>query len=370
MRPGARTVVGPPLRFLTAGPRLGFGGWAVGGTAWGAPSAEADRLTTVRRALELGITFFDTAPTYGDGASEILLGQALKADRDRVAIATKVGPRDDPRRALEASLRRLGTDYVDLVQLHEALDGWERQLERLHTLQEEGKALGVGLCNATHRQLAQALEIAPVVAYQGPYNLFDRDVEQRELPLCRERHIAFLAYRPLAAGLLGGKYATPPAFPATDHRSKIYWFKGREFERRRAVVERLAAIARRLEVTLPALALAWALARPGVGIVLAGARTREQVDQCFAGTRPLTPGTLAEVDRMVAEAFPPVRASDELKGQAATWGERERFIVERLDGNASAETIAALWTDGHATPMVAAQVKVFCDQLAERGLVG
>ena len=142
MRPGARTHVGPPLRFLTAGPRLGFGAWAVGGTGWGAPSAETDRLAAVGRALELGITFFDTAPTYGDGTSEILLGQALKADRDRVAIATKVGPRDDP--------------------------------------------------------------------------------QQRELPLCRERHIAFLAYRPLAAGLLGGKYATPPAFPAADHRSKIY----------------------------------------------------------------------------------------------------------------------------------------------------
>ena len=370
MRPGARTQVGPPLRWLTSEPSLGFGAWAVGGTAWGATSADSDRLATVGRALELGITFFDTAPTYGDGASEILLGRALKADRDRVAIATKVGPRDDPRRALEASLRRLATEYVDLVQLHEALEGWERQLERLHALQEEGKAQGVGLCNATHRQLAQALEIAPVVTYQGAYNLFDRDVEQRELPLCRERHIAFLPYRPLAAGLLGGKYATPPAFPTTDHRSKIYWFKGREFERRRAVVERLTAIAQQLDMTLPALALAWVLAQPGVSIVLAGARSSDQVEQNFAGTRPLNPGTVAEVDRIVAEAFPSARASDELKRQAATWGERERFIVERLDGTASAETIAALWTDDHPTPMVAAQVKVFCDQLAERGLVG
>ncbi len=369
MRPGARTDVGPPLRFVTSGPRLGFGAWAVGGTQWGVASAESDRLAAVRRALELGVTFFDTAPTYGDGASENLLGRALKADRDRVAIATKVGPRDDPRRSLEASLRRLATEYVDLIQLHEALEGWERRLEQLHGLQEEGKALGVGLCNATHRQLARALEIAPVVAYQGPHNLFDRDVEQRELPLCRERQIAFLAYRPLAAGLLSGKYVAPPEFPTADHRRNIYWFKGREFERRRTVVERLGSIARRLDMPLSALALAWVLAQPGVSIVLAGARNSEQVEQNLAGTRPLTPGTLAEVDRIVAEAFPTVRASDQLKGQAATWGERERFIVERLDGQTSAETIAALWTDGHATPMVAAQVKVFGDQLAERGLV-
>jgi aryl-alcohol dehydrogenase-like predicted oxidoreductase len=375
MHAGARPDVGPPLRFLTAGPRLGFGAWAVGGTGWGVPSAEPDRLAAVRRALEVGITFFDTAPTYGDGASESLLGRAIRSDRDRVAIATKVGPRDDPRRSLEGSLRRLATDYVDLVQLHEALEGWERQLEQLHTLQERGKALAIGLCNATHRQLARALEIAPVVAYQGPYNLFDRDVEQRELPLCRERQIAFLAYRPLAAGLLGGKYGAPapapapPEFPATDHRRKIYWFKGREFERRRTVVARLAPIARQVAMPLPGLALAWVLARPGVSIVLAGARTSEQVDQNVAGTRGLAPDTVAAIDDIVASAFPPARASDDLKRQAAAWGERERFIVDRLDGKTSAETIAALWTDDHSTPMVAAQVKVFCDQLAEQGLI-
>jgi len=369
MRPGARIDIGPPLRFLTSGPRLGFGAWAVGGTGWGVATAESDRLAAVRRALELGITFFDTAPTYGDGASECLLGQALKAERDQVAIATKVGPRDDPRRSLEGSLRRLATDYVDLIQLHEALEGWERRLEQLHTLQEQGKALGIGLCNATHRQLARALEIAPVVAYQGPYNLFDRDVEQRELPLCRERHIAFLAYRPLAAGLLTGKYLAPPEFPAADHRHKIYWFKGREFDRRRTVVGRLAPIAGQVNMPLSALALAWVLARPGVTTVLAGARSSQQVEQNLAGTRPLPPGTVADIDRIVAEAFPPVRASDDLKRQAATWGERERFIVERLDGKTSAETIAALWTDGHETPMVGAQVKVFCNQLADQGLV-
>src|SRR5439155_12088688 len=129
---------------------------------------------------------------------------------------------------------------------------WERRLEQLYVMQEEGKALGVGLCNATHRQLARALEIAPVVAYQGPYNLFDRDVEQRELPLCRDRQIAFLAYRPLAAGLLSGKYAAlaPPEFPAADHRRKIYWFKGKDFERRRTVVQRLSSIQHRLDMPL------------------------------------------------------------------------------------------------------------------------
>src|SRR5205823_11413741 len=142
MRPGARPDVGPPPRFRTSEPRLGFGAWAVGGAAWGPATHEGDRFAAVARAVERGVTFFDTAPAYGDGASESLLGRALKADRDRVAIATKVGPRDDPRRSLEASLQRLATEYVDLIQLHEVHEDWERRLEQLYVMQEEGKALG------------------------------------------------------------------------------------------------------------------------------------------------------------------------------------------------------------------------------------
>jgi aryl-alcohol dehydrogenase-like predicted oxidoreductase len=369
MRPGARTDIGPPPRFLTSEPRLGFGTWAVGGTGWGAPQEEPARLAAVDRAVELGIRFFDTAPTYGDGASEVLLGRALKPYREQVAIATKVGPYDDPRTSVEASLRRLESDYVDLVQLHETLERWEWQVEKLHALQQEGKALAVGISNATHLQIARALEIAPVVTYQGPYNLFDRDAEQRELPLCRERGLGFLAYRPLASGLLTGKYPSPPAFAPGDHRRDIYWFKGKEFERRAAVVERLRPLARGLDMPLAGLALAWVLAQPGVSIVLAGARSKEQVDENIAGTRHLTPDTLSQIDAIVADVFRPARATDEARRQAATWGGRERFIVERLDGERTADQIAAEWTDKGEPPMIAAQVKVFVDQLCERGLV-
>src|SRR5204862_6758340 len=115
-------------------PSLGCEALPGGGAGWGAPAPDPERLPASHRALELGVTFFATAPTYGDGTAETLLGRALKADRDRVAIATKVGPRDDPRRSLEASMRRLANDYVDLIQLHEALDGWDRSLPQLLTL--------------------------------------------------------------------------------------------------------------------------------------------------------------------------------------------------------------------------------------------
>ena len=280
-----------------------------------------------------------------------------------------MGPTSDPRASLEASLRRLDTDHVDLVQLHETGEGWEGRLEQLHELQNEGKTLAVGLCNATPRQLLRALDIAPVVAYQDAYNLVDRDVEERTLPLCREHSLAFLAYRPLASGLLTGKYQSPPAFGAADHRRRIYWFKGREFARRRAVLERLGPLARREGRSLAAVALGWVLARPGVAIVLAGARTAGQVDENVAATEhPLTADEVRAVDDAVAEVFRPARTNARARTLAASWGVRERYIVEQLDGTKRYEAIAAEWSDRGDPPMVAAQVKVLVDQLMEQGL--
>ena len=366
---GARTDVGPLSRFLDVAARLGFGAWAVGGSGWGAAEEEGERAAAIRHAVERGVTFFDTAPTYGGGASERLLGRVLKAERERVAIATKVGPRDDPRASLEDSLRRLDTDYVDVVQLHETLERWEWQLEKLHALQLAGKALAVGLCNATHRQLERALTLAPLATYQAPYNLFDRDVEERTLPLCRERGLAFLAYRPLAAGLLTGKYAAPPQFADGDHRRQIYWFKGKEFERRRGVIERLRSLAQREGRSLIGLALGWLRSRPGVSVILVGARNSAQVGEIFdPDPGPLAPDTATQIDAIVADAFRPARSTPRLADAARTWGERERFIVARLDGTTRYEAIAAEWTDKDDKPMVAAQVKVFVDQLVEQGL--
>src|SRR5213594_4124534 len=164
MHPGARTDVGPPPRFITSEPRLGFGAWAVGGRSWGATDDATERESTIRLAFERGVTFFDTAPTYGDGESERLLGRALRPVRDRVVIATKVGPRDDPGTSLAGSLERLATDYVDLVQLHETGPEWEGQLERLSALKDAGLARAIGLCNASARQLQRAAELAPLAS--------------------------------------------------------------------------------------------------------------------------------------------------------------------------------------------------------------
>jgi aryl-alcohol dehydrogenase-like predicted oxidoreductase len=248
----------------------------------------------VRRAFDRGIRFFDTAPTYG--ASEALIGRALAAHRDEVLLATKVGPNDDVAASLEASLRRLGSDWVDVLQLHEVGDHFEESLEAMSSLREAGKALHLGLSNATHPQIHTAIELAGIESYQGAYNLFDREAERRILPLCLHRGIAFMAYRPLASGLLSGAFGqTPPSFPDGDHRDRIYWFKGREYDRRQTVIARLRQLAERRGTTLPALALTWVLARPGVRVVLAGARTPQQVDQNVAAVeRAVEPDEIAE----------------------------------------------------------------------------
>jgi myo-inositol catabolism protein IolS len=346
---------------------LAFGAWAIGGRSWGPVTDESERIAAVQRGFELGIRFFDTAPTYGD--SERLLGRIFASHREQVSIATKVGPLDDPRSSLEASLERLGTDHVDLFQLHELAESWESSLESMNRLREEGKARALGLCNASHVQLRRALEIAPVAAFQEIYNLFDRDVEERMLPLCEELRIDFMAYRPLASGLLTGKFSSRPQFAEDDHRNRIYWFRGKELERRAKVLERLRPIAERGASPVSGIALGWLRSRPGVGKILMGARTPAQVESNVRNANPLSESEVAEVDRIVAEVYRPPRATAALLEAAQTWGERERFIIQCLDGKTSYEAIAAGWSDSGGKPMIAAQVKTFADRLATRGLL-
>ena len=367
MHTGAREHSGPLLFPRSA--VLGFGAWGIGGTGWDTPADEPERLAAIALARERGVVWFDTAPTYGNGESERLLGRALGPHRSKVRIATKVGPRDDPRRSLEQSLQRLGTDYVDLVQLHEIAEEWESRLEALHRLQQAGKVRAIGVCNVSHVELSRALRVAPVAAYQGPFNLFDRDVEERLLPLCRDHGLAFLAYRPLASGLLGGGFSESPRFSDEDHRAKLYWFRGAEYARRRLVIEKLMDLAAGLRISLPALALRWLLSRPGVTIVLAGARQAAHVtDNLTALDAPLDDATGREIDAALQSAFRLPAATSAAARESVSWGPRERFIVEHLDGRATPEAIAASWTDRGEQPMVAAQVKVFADQLLASGL--
>ena len=135
------------------------------------------------------------------------------------------------------------------------------------------------------------------------------------------------------------------------------------------MIDALKPIAAPLDLSLPALALAWVLAQPAVSVVLAGARNAEQVDENFGATRPLTPDIVSQIDAIVAATFRPPHASDRARALSSSWGPRERFIVDLMDGTETYEGIAARWTDSGDVPMIAAQVKVFADQLADQGLL-
>jgi aryl-alcohol dehydrogenase-like predicted oxidoreductase len=377
---------------------VAFGAWGIAGRDWGDGGDPAASCRTVERALDLGLTFIDTAPTYGDGASERVLGRVLggrrgASRRDRVILATKCGPRDDPRASLQGSLARLETDYVDLLQLHEvpeAPGALERQLERMYALVEDGAVRAIGICNATAAELARASAQVPLASCQGQYNLLDRDAEHGVLPFAHAHDLAFLAYRPLASGLLTGKYAAPPRFDPTDHRGRIHWFRGREFERRLTVMNALRLLACERDLAIAQIALAWTLAQPGVTAVLAGARTPRQVEENAAVAQTaLRPADLAAIDAIVERVYAPRRlrrgvmvgdapdASGEIPvlvrtpgaERAFTVGVREAYVMRRLDGRTPYAEVAAEWPDAAHAPLLTAQVIQLTDQLAELGLL-
>ena len=275
---------------------IGLGTNYVGGhnLYQGVDENEGERL--VRQALDEGITFFDTADVYGDGRCEELLGKALSGCGDQIVLATKGGivpgkSADDPARlnngpaylraALQASLRRLGRDSVDLYYLHRP-DGRTPPEESIGTLlrfKQEGLIRAVGVSNHTTAEIAAALRVGPIDAVQGRYNLFQREAESETLGLCRKHGISFIPWGPLAYGLLGGRYAPDFRLPAGDWRSRTGLFDSGCYQRNLQVVERLKALAANKGTTPAALAIRWLLSRAELGSVIAGAKNAAQVRQ-------------------------------------------------------------------------------------------
>jgi len=273
----------------------------------------------VHAALDAGITFFDTADIYGGTRSEEILGRALGKRRDEILIATKFGmPVDDERRgakpdyvirAAEDSLRRLGTDRIDLYQLHEPDPETPiaDTLAALDSLVRGGKVRQIGCSNFDAKQLAEAEEaVAPgsarFVSVQNEYSLLQREPEAEVLPECVRLGLAFIPYFPLMSGLLSGKYArgqTPPA------GTRLSTYSAEDVEehltaRNLDAVDRLSHWAAERGHTVLELAVAWLLARPAVATVIAGASTPGQVRQnVAAGTWELSPDEAREVEGLV-----------------------------------------------------------------------
>jgi aryl-alcohol dehydrogenase-like predicted oxidoreductase len=278
--------------------------------------------TVVRAALDAGITLFDTADIYGQGRSEELLGKALGADRDRVVIATKFGgPMGDPERAgasarwveraCEDSLRRLGTDRIDLYQLHfpDQSVPIQETLEALHRLVTSGKVVAVGHSNFNGDQIDEAASVAadhaltPFRSAQNEYSLLRRNAEHDVVPAAQRHGLGLLPYFPLASGMLTGKYKRNEPAPEGTRLAGMPADRAEKMmsDKRFDVVERLTAFAEDRGHTLLELAFSWLLAQPTVASVIAGATKPEQIDGnvAAAGWR-LTDDDLAEVDRLTA----------------------------------------------------------------------
>jgi len=300
--------------------RIGLGTWAMGGTEWGAVS-ESDAIATILGALDRGINLVDTAPIYGHGRSEELLGKAIRKHGNREAffIATKAGlVWDIPnhpgvftdataprlRRELEDSLRRLGTDHIDLYQIHwpDPLVPIEETAALLAGFQREGKVRALGVSNFTVAQMEAFRAVAPLASNQPPYNLFEREIDAEILPWCAANQVAVLTYSSLCRSLLGGRLARGMTFPKDDVRSFDPKFQEPRFGQYLDAVEQLALFAQvNYSKTVLELAARWVLDRPGISVALWGAKRPEQLD-AVAGVVgwSLDGSVMREIDRIVS----------------------------------------------------------------------
>ena len=297
---------------------IAFGSYA-SGRGW-APSERKAAIEAIRASYQLGVTTFDTAPIYGLGDTEAIIGEALSCfPRDKVQILTKFGLRwiytkgklfrtvvnfqgknvdiyryagkDSIIEECENSLKRLKTDYIDLYQLHWPDDTtpFEETFGAIEKLVRQGKVRYVGVSNVTPEQMDEIGKIVPIVSLQMPYNMLDRTIEHDVVQYCIDTKKAILAYRPLEAGLLTGKIHPGDTWPQNDSRNVNPHFTYDSIRKTNAFLELLKPLASEKKVTLAQLALRWAVERPGITCVLAGALNSAQaIENARAGNMSLS----------------------------------------------------------------------------------
>jgi aryl-alcohol dehydrogenase-like predicted oxidoreductase len=301
--------------------RVGFGSWAVGGdwaVGWGSQD-DRDSVSAIRHAVTHGVNWIDTAAIYGLGHSEEVVGSALSGiphserpyvftkcgllpnPRDRNGMPLPVGAPASLKREVEASLRRLQVERIDLYQMHwPAEDGTslETYWQTLLDLKQQGKVRAVGLSNHTAAQLEVAEALGHVDTLQPPFSAIKRDAGAAELPWCDAHGTGVIVYSPMQAGLLSGAFSVERAasLPANDWRSRNADFKGEALRRNLAVAEAMRIVAERHGTTTAAVAVAWTLAWPGVTAAIVGARLPRQVNGWLdAATLSLTSEDIAEI---------------------------------------------------------------------------
>jgi myo-inositol catabolism protein IolS len=285
-----------------------FGGWQSGKSEW-VGIDDADTVTAHRAAFDSGITTFDTAEAYGEGYSERILAQALGDKRDQIVIASKVFAdnlkADKVVEACERSLKNLGTDRIDLYQIHWPAGTFgtekipiEETMGALTALKEQGKIRAIGVSNFSRAQLEEAAQYGRIDSLQPPYSLFWRQVESDAAPLCVDNKISIIAYSPMAQGLLTGKFRRGHKFAEGDNRGGNKLFQGETFERAQNALDKLRPLADKYGVTLGQLSLAWLIAQSMTSAIV-GARNADQATQnAVAGDVEIDEDDLEAIDEI------------------------------------------------------------------------
>jgi aryl-alcohol dehydrogenase-like predicted oxidoreductase len=300
---------------------VGLGTWAIGGPwqyGWG-PQDDHDAVAAILTALDEGINWIDTAPVYGLGHSEELVGRALRQTKHQPYIATKCGlswnerrekvpnlKRQSIRKECEDSLRRLGVERIDLYQMHwpdpepDIKEAWEEMAR----LVQQGKVRYLGVSNYSVRQMERVGKIHPIASLQPPYSMLRREVEAELLGYCARNGIGVIVYSPMQRGLLTGRFdhARLASLPTDDHRSRLPEFREPQFSATLAMVEHLKKIATRHGRTAAQLAVSWVLRRPEVTAAIVGARRPEQIAETVkASDWNLGPEDIDEIEKLLAD---------------------------------------------------------------------
>ncbi|MFK0689442.1 aldo/keto reductase [Mesorhizobium sp. IMUNJ 23033] len=304
---------------------VGLGTWAIGGWMWGGTDEQAS-IRTIEASIDAGVSLIDTAPAYGLGRSEEIVGKAIKGKRDKVVIATKCGlnwhsgkgnhffDQDDKpvhrylgadgiAYEVEQSLRRLGTDYIDLYITH-----WQdpttpiaETVAALEKLKASGKIRAIGASNVSTRDLEHYVAAGQLDAIQERYSMIDREIEGTMLPITRRHDVATLSYSSLALGLLTGSVDPGRSFTGDDQRKDNPRFSAGNRQKVAALKQAIRPIAERDEASMAQIVIAWTLAQPGITFALCGARNADQaLDNARAGEIRLSRDELAAIDTAIA----------------------------------------------------------------------
>ncbi len=298
---------------------IGFGAWGIGGAPFWTNEGHTSSARAIMKSYELGINFFDTAPVYGFGHSEEILGKTLKHVRDKVIYATKCGlrwkkkslgaitknaTRQSILEEIDQSLQRLDTDYIDLYQIHwpDVETSQDETMDTLLEIQKQGKIRAIGVSNYSTEQMKDIMKSGKIVSLQPDYSLLNRSIEKDIVPYCAENKMGIIAYSPLASGLLTGKYGKDAKFEDWRGKGIIGCFSGPQFERNMDKVVRLKAMGESMGKTCAQMAISWTVSQPHLTTALLGVKNAKQMEENIKALDwQLEPKQKEEIDNIFAE---------------------------------------------------------------------